>query len=81
MSPEPPHGQPYSPGRACLRSQQRVSGWTGQSRAVPGRLSDHERMPPSSAEGRLATLIAFAKAKITGQKYTGSENETVTMTG
>jgi hypothetical protein len=38
-------------------------------------------MPPSSAEGRLATLIAFAKAKITGQKYTGSENETVTMTG
>jgi general stress protein 26 len=34
-----------------------------------------------SPSGRLATLISFAKAKITGEKYSGGENETVTMTG
>ena len=45
------------------------------------------KVEASSAEywdspgGRLATLISFAKAKITGEKYSGGENETVTMTG
>jgi hypothetical protein len=34
-----------------------------------------------SPSGRLATLVSFAKARITGEKYTGGENETVTMTG
>jgi general stress protein 26 len=33
-----------------------------------------------SPSGRLATLISFAKAKITGERYSGGENETVTMT-
>jgi hypothetical protein len=33
------------------------------------------------SSGRLATLISFAKAKIAGERYSGGENETVTMTG
>jgi general stress protein 26 len=32
-----------------------------------------------SPSGRLATLISFAKAKITGERYSGGENETVDM--
>lgn len=34
-----------------------------------------------SPSGRLASLISFTKAKITGERYSGGENETVTMTG
>jgi general stress protein 26 len=32
-----------------------------------------------SPSGRLASVISFAKAKITGQAYDGGENKTVTM--
>ena len=32
-----------------------------------------------SPNGRLASPISFAKAKITGEAYDGGENETVTM--
>jgi general stress protein 26 len=31
-------------------------------------------------EGRIATAISFAKAKLTGHRYEGGENETVTLT-
>ena len=30
--------------------------------------------------GRIATAISFAKAKLTGHRYEGGENETVSLT-
>jgi len=29
--------------------------------------------------GRIATVLSFAKAKITGERYSGGENETVNL--
>jgi Pyridoxamine 5'-phosphate oxidase like len=33
----------------------------------------------NSPGGRLASAISFAKAKVTGQPYSGGENETVQL--
>lgn len=42
---------------------------------VEGRTAEYWDSPG----GRLATLISFAKAKATGQPYSGGENETVAL--
>jgi hypothetical protein len=43
------------------------------------------RVEATSAEywdtpgGRIATVLSFAKAKVTGQRFSGGENETVRL--
>jgi hypothetical protein len=62
---------------------------TDETRKVAGLLEDPDvvllRVDAATAEywdspgGRLASVISFAKAKLTGQAYDGGENETVRL--
>ena len=47
----------------------------GRDLKVAGETAEYWDTPG----GRIATVLSFAKAKITGERYSGGENETVNL--